>query len=173
MEISPSIRAQLERIENENIAIEPPDGAVTLRDKLGAGVSAEQFVDYLLQICDVVEFLATQKKPIVHNDISASSLVVCEDDLLKLTKFEQAVSRGDATEDLRAIGELICSTDAKFAKKYHKIGKACLSGEYETVDELRYEIINRASAKRKGIYKVTLIVLLLALIYWRLVRRFL
>ena len=171
MEASSNIYAQLAHADNENIAAEPVTGAVTLKEKLTSGVTADQFLDYLLQLCDAVEFLSQQKPPVSHNAINANNIIICEDDLLKLTNFEQATS-GSLTNDMRSIGELICSIDAKYARKYRNIGKAGIANEFESIDELRNEIMKCAAVRNRRVYKYLLLLLAALLLFARVFRRF-
>lgn len=161
----------LDSIENENIAAEVPDGYVTLKDKLSSDITSGQFEDYLLQLCDALEYLSQQKPHILHNNISAENIIVYNDDLLKLTNFGQAANSRDLRNDIRAVGELICSVNAKYARKYKKIGKKCIDNEYESIEELQNEISKCATAKRRKVCTAIVMILFAAIFLMRVFRR--
>lgn len=142
-------------------------------EKLDNGVTADEFEDYILQLCDAVEFLSQQNPPIFHSDIITENILIGSDNLLKLTNLEYAGSDGSITHAIEQIGKVLNACDTKYTKKYNAIIRKC-DGNYDNIEELRKEIFTSARPNRIKI-SVTIAAILFTIfrlrrVYSRIIR---
>jgi serine/threonine protein kinase len=129
----------VKEVNDENIVFEDFNG-ITLAERLKSKLSIHDFEDYLQQICDALEFLHSQKKPISYNNLTADNIVIGEDNLLKLFNFNKADNITPISLDIEAVAKLILTVDEKYIKRYTSITKPCFNGAFKTFDEINTAI---------------------------------
>jgi hypothetical protein len=127
--------------DDGNLIIEDFDG-VTLNDKLKSGAELSVLEDYILQLCDGLEFLSQQKPPIAHNAVTPENILIDSDNLLKLINFDQA-THNKSTDDIIAVGKILQSFNAKYMKRFKPVIQKCIEGGYITLEKLRYDLYSR------------------------------
>jgi hypothetical protein len=141
---------------------------VTLRERLAEGIDSGEFDDYMMQICDILIFLFEQKPPIVHGAISAASLLVCDDNVLKLTNFENAEHGAKASVDIATVGRLLDAIDGKLTKRFRSVIRKC-EHIYQSPRELQKDIFG--ARKMLGMrYAVFVAIAAIVLVLLRLFR---
>ena len=120
-----------------------------LSDLMETGISEKEFNDYVLQLCDALDFLHNQTPPIVHNGILSYNILVGKDNLLKLTGFDDATIGGVFEDDIAMVGLLMSDIREKYISKYEDIIISCLDGKFTTIKELRKNFlqVNTSYAK--------------------------
>jgi serine/threonine protein kinase len=124
---------------------ECPDG-VTLRELLEEGVAAGDFGDYMIQLCDALEFLSKLTPPIMLRELRPENILIDNVNVLKLTNFEDAVNveeKDNDFGDFAAVGRLIESAGGEYAARYRTVIKKCAK-EYETFGALQKDIERRS-----------------------------
>ena len=142
-------------LEHNNILaiidiIELPDGTLNVieEDFYGAPmnklihlrISERDFQDYVLQLCDALEFMHRQAHPISHNAIRPESMIIGKGSLLKLTNFESATVAGPPHNDIAMVGEFMGSIKQKYIKRYAHIISNC-ADTYNSINELREDFL--------------------------------
>jgi len=108
---------------------------------ISRGISERDFHDYVLQLCDALQFLHSQKPGISHNAIRPGNIVVGKGNLLKLTRFENATVGGSPRDDIAMVGEFLRSIKGRYIKRYQEIIESCAS-KYNSIDELREDFLS-------------------------------
>jgi serine/threonine protein kinase len=104
-------------------------------------LSEEDFKDYMIQLCDALSYLHSQKPAISHNAVTLDNILLRTDKVLKLSNFDY-VSFGDTPKnDISMVGELMNSMRGKYMKHYKPIIDYC-DGVYESIDDLRSDLID-------------------------------
>lgn len=153
--------------DSDNIIVEEYFDAVPLNKIINNGISRDDFMDIVLQICDGLEFLSTQNPPIAYNNIAPENIMIDEDGLIKLTNFEKASEDRDIAQDLETFASLINSVEEKFIKRYRKVIDNCRrTGHYKNYDALRQDIV-RGARTYWGIPVVTIVLIVLFMRFLR------
>ncbi|MCL2217056.1 MAG: protein kinase [Defluviitaleaceae bacterium] len=118
--------------------IEEDFDSIPLSYKLRRKISEYDFQDYILQLCDALEFLHQQEPPVSHNAVAAENILVGKDRLVKLSNYDNITIGGTPADDIAMIGRLIESVNEKYIKRYEDVIKNCF-GTYQTIDEFRDE----------------------------------
>ena len=135
-----TIRDVIDDLSSEAYSItEDYFNGTSLSDLIEKGISEADFQDYILQLCDALEFLHRQKPVITHNSISANNILIGKNNLLKLTDF-QKVTFNSPLNDIVMVGELMACVNAKYIKRYTKIIENC-SHKYQSIEDLRRDFI--------------------------------
>jgi hypothetical protein len=113
---------------------------ITLQERLKSPLSVHDFEDYFTQICDALEFLHSQKKPISYNNLTADNIVIGDDNLLKLFNFNKADNVTPISQDIEAVARLMLTVNEKYVKRYTSITKPCFSGKFTNFDEINMAI---------------------------------
>lgn len=127
---------------------------ITLYELLKRGVTEKQFYDYMLQLCDALECM--HKHGLTHNAIYPKNILIGKSNLLKLTYFEEVTKSESFRNDIAMLGALMSDVKEKFMKQYRSLIVSCVSGEYETIKDVRAWLI----LPKKARYGVVLTVLL-------------
>lgn len=64
----------------------------TALSKLDLPLDKDKALNYLLQLCDILEYLHSQSPPVIHRDVKPSNLIVDNNDTIHLIDFEIARS---------------------------------------------------------------------------------
>jgi hypothetical protein len=129
----------IHQVTDGNITFEDFNG-ITLQERLKSPLSVHDFEDYFTQICDALEFLHSQKKPISYNNLTADNIVIGDDNLLKLFNFNKADNVTPISQDIEAVARLMLSVNEKYVKRYTSITKPCFSGKFTNFDEINMAI---------------------------------
>jgi hypothetical protein len=129
----------IHQVTDGNITFEDFNG-ITLQERLKSPLSAHDFEDYFTQICDALEFLHSQKKPISYNNLTADNIVIGDDNLLKLFNFNKADNGTPISQDIEAVAKLMLSVNEKYVKRYTSITKPCFNGKFTSFDEINMAI---------------------------------
>jgi serine/threonine protein kinase len=121
------------------VTIECVEGP-TLRGRLESDVTEFEFTDYLLQLCDALEFLSKLKPPVVHNDVTADNILIGDGNMLKLVNFEHARNHDNHSGDISAVGRLIVLAGGAHAKRYGPVIRKC-NRWYESFAALSGDIV--------------------------------
>jgi hypothetical protein len=129
----------IHQVADGNITFEDFNG-ITLQERLKSPLSVHDFEDYFTQICDALEFLHSQKKPISYNNLTADNIVIGDDNLLKLFNFNKADNTTPISQDIEAVARLMLSVNEKYVKRYTSITKPCFNGKFTNFDEINMAI---------------------------------
>jgi hypothetical protein len=129
----------IHQVTDGNITFEDFNG-ITLQERLKSPLSVHDFEDYFTQICDALEFLHSQKKPISYNNLTADNIVIGDDNLLKLFNFNKADNVTPISQDIEAVARLMLIVNEKYVKRYTSITKPCFSGKFTNFDEINMAI---------------------------------
>jgi len=113
---------------------------VTFAEMLKKGISESDFTDYILQLCDALEYL--HSNGLTHNAIYPQNILIGKDNLLKLTHFEEIAESDCFRNDIAMLGALINSIDEKFIKRYKKFIEKCENEENQTIRDVKADVIN-------------------------------
>jgi serine/threonine protein kinase len=111
----------------------------TLRECRRKSVDEKDFVYYMMQLCDALDFLSGLKPPITHGNVTVDSILIDANDVLKLTNFDRAQIDGDRDGDIAAVGKLVRSMGRFYTNRYRSIIKKC-EGEYESFGDIYKDI---------------------------------
>jgi serine/threonine protein kinase len=139
----------VKEVNADNLIFEDFNG-ITLAERLKSKLSVHDFEDYFQQICDALEFLHSQKKPISYNNLTADNIVIGEDNLLKLFNFNKADNTTPITSDIEAVASLMLTINEKYIKRYKSITKPCFNGTFKNFDEIN-SAISKNVRNRLGI----------------------
>jgi len=94
---------------------------VSLSRRLKRGINESDFKDYILQLCDALEFLHQQEPAISHNAVSADNIWIGKKNLLKLTGYDKVTLGGSSRRDIAMLCSLIEGVKGRYIKHYKKI----------------------------------------------------
>jgi hypothetical protein len=114
---------------------------ITLEERLKSRLSIHDFEDYFQQICDALDFLHSQQKPISYNNLTANNIVIGKDNLLKLFNFNKADNITPISADIEAIAKLMLTVDEKYISRYKSITKPCFNGTFKSFDDISTAIV--------------------------------
>jgi serine/threonine protein kinase len=119
---------------------------LALRECLANGADEREFVYYMMQLCDALDFLHELEPPVAHGGVAADNILINADGALKLTNFDRAQNAGDRAGDIAAVGKLLKSTGRIHARKYRSVIEKCGregEGEYKSFGDIYKDIEGR------------------------------
>ena len=121
--------------------IEEKFESTPLSKLIAKGISETDFQDYILQLCDALEFMHQQEPNLSHNAIVARNILIGKDNVLKLSHFDE-VAIGTPTSDIAMVGNLMGRIRDKYIgrSRYQEIINNC-AGKYRTVDDFRKDFL--------------------------------
>lgn len=131
------IYQQLQKLEHVNIikiiSCEEEDGDFLVEEEEFEGriitailqeeeIKGDKFYDWILQICDAVEYLSNANPPITGMRLHTGNILIGDGNVLKLTDFSGATNaltnEHSQSKDIAEIVSFIKSVDRKFIRKY-------------------------------------------------------
>jgi len=106
----------------------------TLAEKLEKGICENDFCDYVLQLCDALEYL--HKQGLAHNAVCAQNILINENNILKLINFDDVTPCDSYFSDISSVGTLIRDIKEDFIHNYIPFAKNCYT-KYKTMDDFR------------------------------------
>jgi serine/threonine protein kinase len=148
----------------------------TLRECRRKDMDEKDFIYYMMQLCDALDFLSGLDPPIAHGGITADCILIDADDALKLTNFNRARNEESRDGDIAAVGKLIKSMGRFYANRYGSVIEKC-EGEYDSFGDIYKDIEGRNHSfliRKTGLLAaVVMSLFLLARILPRIFRGFL
>jgi len=138
------------------------------------GFKESDFQDYMIQLCDALEFLHTLEPCITHNKVLARNVLVGKGHLVKLSHFDEASVGESPDADIAMLGELMSGVKGSYIKYYKNIIENC-NGVYKSIDDLRTDMTKMSYLASRnsitggvisGFVAITALVALILLIYF-------
>jgi len=136
---------------------------------MNACLTDGMFQDYLLQLCDVVDFLHQQTPPLAHGSIALHTVMVLPSQVVKLTGYDDVYVHATSKQDILALGEIVAAAPKHLRKKYRFIADKAQQGLYETVTAFQDDLMTAMKTSRKQVIAILFPVLALVVL---VVRRF-
>jgi hypothetical protein len=141
---------------------------IPLSALINSGLGLHDFHDYILQLCDALEYMHSQNPPLIHHALTADNILIGKDNLLKLVNFDHVSNDGSPSDDIRKLGELIAGVNKPYIKRFNMIIERC-NGTYQSIEELRKDLL---PLLRPPYVKIVIVIFIIIFMLIRL-RRFL
>lgn len=151
---------------DEFLVIQEQYKSVPLSMLLTEGIEEKDFQDYIMQLCDALEFLHSQKPSIAHNAILPQHILVGEGNLLKLSCFDEATIGDAPTNDIIMLGKLMEYVDEKYMKKYREVIDGCVDG-YKTITDFRQDFLPQVTIRFPRAILIFMVIIMALLIISR------